>query len=170
MYMTPSRLAAEGPGQAAPHGVVVALAVGRLHGLPGRYEHPAALEHERQGVVDLLRPQLGRAGPLVGLGVRPVRGEGVVQARPAGLEPFGFGVVDTADQAHELGHDVAVVPGRPEGVLAPSQRGGKITKSALARPGSSLGEVSTVKMDGSGWSKLIEPITMKFAVSYLYGA
>ena len=50
-----------------------------------------------------------------------------------------------------------------------SQRGGKITKSTLARPGSSLGEVSTVKMDGSGWSKLIVPITMKFAVSYLYG-
>ena len=50
-----------------------------------------------------------------------------------------------------------------------SQRGGKITKSALARPGSSLGEVSTVKMDGSGWSKLIVPMTMKFAVSYLYG-
>ena len=50
-----------------------------------------------------------------------------------------------------------------------SQRGGKITKSTLARPGSSLGEVSTVKMDGSGWSKLIVPITMKFAVSYLQG-
>jgi hypothetical protein len=30
------------------------------------------------------------------------------------------------------------------------QRGGKITKSALARPGTSEGEVSTVKIDGSG--------------------
>src|ERR1700760_384690 len=88
MYITPSRLAVEGPSQAGPHGVVVALAMGRLHGLPGRHEHPAALEHERQGVVDLLRPQLGGTGPLVGLGVRPVRGEGVVQARPPTLAPF----------------------------------------------------------------------------------
>src|SRR5690349_2739922 len=92
MYITPSRLAAEGPGQAGPHGVVVALAVARLHGLPGRHEHPAALEHERQGVVDLLRPELGRAGPLVGLGVRPVRCVGVVQARPGGVDLFGLGV------------------------------------------------------------------------------
>ena len=50
-----------------------------------------------------------------------------------------------------------------------SQRGAKTTKSTLARPSVSLGLVSTVKIDGSGWSKLIVPITMKFAVSYLYG-
>src|SRR5687768_13683661 len=51
-----------------------------------------------------------------------------------------------------------------------SQRGGKITKSQLAVPGVSDGEVSTVKIDGSGWSKLIEPMVMKFAVSYFSGA
>ena len=50
-----------------------------------------------------------------------------------------------------------------------SQRGGKITKSTLARPSVSLGLVSTVKIDGSGWSKLIVPMTMKAARSYLYG-
>ncbi len=33
---------------------------------------------------------------------------------------------------------------------ATSQRGGKITKSMFATPGVSLGEVSTVKIDGSG--------------------
>src|SRR5437868_13508049 len=49
------------------------------------------------------------------------------------------------------------------------QRGGKITKSQFAVPGVSEGEVSTVKMDGSGWSKLIEPIVMKCAVSYFTG-
>src|SRR6201990_3250285 len=76
MYITPSRLAAKGPSQAGPHGVVVTLAMGRLHGLPGRHEHPAALEHERQGVVDLLRPQLGRAGSLGGLGIRARGGGG----------------------------------------------------------------------------------------------
>ena len=47
------------------------------------------------------------------------------------------------------------------------QRGGKITKSQFAVPGVSLGEVSTVKIDGSGWSKLIEPMVMKWRVSYL---
>src|SRR5918993_5564448 len=51
-----------------------------------------------------------------------------------------------------------------------SQRGGKITKSQLAVPGVSEGEVRTVKMDGSGWSKLIEPMVMKWAVSYFTGA
>src|SRR5689334_14806874 len=50
------------------------------------------------------------------------------------------------------------------------QRGGKITKSQLAVPGVSEGEVRTVKIDGSGWSKLIEPMVMKCAVSYFTGA
>ena len=48
---------------------------------------------------------------------------------------------------------------------ATSQRGGKMTKSQLAVPGVSLGEVSTVKMLGSGWSKLIEPMVLKCRVS-----
>ena len=50
------------------------------------------------------------------------------------------------------------------------QRGGKMTKSALARPGTSLGLVSTVKIDGSGWSKLTVPIVLKRARSYFHGA
>ena len=49
------------------------------------------------------------------------------------------------------------------------QRGGKITKSQFAVPGVSEGEVSTVKIDGSGWSKLTVPIVLKRARSYLYG-
>ena len=49
------------------------------------------------------------------------------------------------------------------------QRGGKITKSTLAVPGVSEGEVSTVKIDGSGWSKLTVLIALKRARSYLYG-
>ena len=35
---------------------------------------------------------------------------------------------------------------------AQSHRGGKMTKSATATPGSFDGQVSTVKMEGSGWS------------------
>ena len=50
------------------------------------------------------------------------------------------------------------------------QRGGKITKSQFAVPGISVGEVSTVKIDGSGWSKLTVLIVLKRARSYLYGA
>src|SRR5207244_4482999 len=53
---------------------------------------------------------------------------------------------------------------------AAGQRGGKMTKSQFAVPGVSVGEVSTVKIEGSGWSKLMEPIVMKFAVSYFSGA
>src|SRR5438552_3313306 len=53
---------------------------------------------------------------------------------------------------------------------ATSQRGGKITKSQLATPGISEAEVSTVLIDGSGWSKLTELIAMKRARSYLNGA
>ena len=51
-----------------------------------------------------------------------------------------------------------------------SQRGGKITKSIVSTPGVSLGDCSTRKIDGSGWSKLIEPIALKRRRSYLYGA
>src|ERR1700677_3596218 len=50
------------------------------------------------------------------------------------------------------------------------QRGGKMTKSTLAVPGSPEGAVSTVKMDGSGWSKLTVLMQLKRAMSYLYGA
>src|ERR1700733_5037997 len=120
MYICASatRLRAEGTGKASPGGVVVVLVVCGLHGLQGGDEHPPALEHEGQRAVDLLRRQLGRARLGVRLGVRAVRGEDVVQAGTAGHEALGLGVIDAADQAHELGHDVAVVPGRAEGVLA----------------------------------------------------
>src|SRR5882724_8582263 len=48
-------------------------------------------------------------------------------------------------------------------------RGGKTTKSTFAVPGVSDGDVSTVKIDGSGWSKLTVLIALKRARSYLYG-
>ena len=50
---------------------------------------------------------------------------------------------------------------------ATSQRGGNTTTSRLATPAVSLGEVSTVKIDGSGWSKLTVFIVLKRARSYL---
>lgn len=42
-----------------------------------------------------------------------------------------------------------------------SQRGANTTKSTPARPGVSDGDVSTVKIDGSGWSYEIVPRTLK---------
>jgi homogentisate 1,2-dioxygenase len=50
---------------------------------------------------------------------------------------------------------------RCEWALGRAQRGGKMTKSALARPGTLLGLVRTVKIDGSGWSKLTVLIVLK---------
>src|SRR6185436_12309911 len=47
------------------------------------------------------------------------------------------------------------------------QRGGKITKSQFAVPTISLGDVRTVKIDGSGWSKETVLMALKFARSYL---
>src|SRR5215212_9767886 len=49
-------------------------------------------------------------------------------------------------------------------------RGRKITKSQLAVPGVSDGDVSTVKIEGSGWSNETVLMTLNFERSYLYGA
>src|SRR5580700_155628 len=76
MYIVPPRvrLRGERPADAAPDGVVILLAVAGPHGLLGGDDHPAALEHEGQRAVDLLRAQIGRAGPGERLSVRAVRG------------------------------------------------------------------------------------------------
>src|SRR5947208_12559250 len=47
------------------------------------------------------------------------------------------------------------------------QRGGKITKSMFAVPGVSDGDVSTVKIDGSGWSNETVLMALKRRRSYL---
>ena len=44
---------------------------------------------------------------------------------------------------------------------AARMRGGKITKSIASTPGVSETDCSTRKIDGSGWSKLIEPMVLK---------
>src|SRR5690242_8712533 len=50
------------------------------------------------------------------------------------------------------------------------QRGGKTTKSTLAVPGVSEGEVSTVKIDGSAWSNVTVFIALNRPRSYFQGA
>ena len=88
---------------------------------------------------------------LEGRGVGAVAAHAVVQARAAGREAFRLGVVDAVDQAHELAHHVAMEPGRAEGVLGdhPARREDHEVDSWPV-PGVSDGEVSTVKIDGSG--------------------
>ncbi len=41
----------------------------------------------------------------------------IVQAEAAGHEALGLGVIDAVHEPHELRHDVAVIPGRPERVF-----------------------------------------------------
>ncbi len=130
--------------------------------------HLPRLEHEGQRVVDLVRRELGRDRAFAS-SRRRAHGRScrLCSEMPPGAKPLGLGVVLAMDQAHALVHDVAMEPGRAERISATSQRGGKITKSTLAVPAASLGEVSTVKIDGSGWSKLTVPIALKRARSYL---
>ena len=60
---------------------------------------------------------VGRAGGLEGFGVGAVRQHAIVQRKSAGEEALRLGVIGAVDQAHELAHDVHVIPGRPERVF-----------------------------------------------------
>jgi hypothetical protein len=79
------------------------------------------------------------------------------KAHAAGHEALRLGVILAVDVAHQFTHDVLVIPGRAERVLG--------DHPALAEQheidvcGSRLpeGAVSTVKIDGSGWSNRIAP-------------
>lgn len=88
----------------------------------GDADHEAALKHEgTAATADLDGGERGVAGTLVAVGVWAVAAHDVVQAGASGDEAAGaapLGVVAAADEAHELAHGVAVVPGRAEGVLA----------------------------------------------------
>lgn len=77
------------------------------------------LKHERQAPIpDLLRLQLRIARSLKGSRVRSVSAHDIVQTCTCGLEtPACLRVVVPADQTHELGHRVAVIPRRTEGPL-----------------------------------------------------
>ena len=106
------------------------------------------LEHEGQRIVQTLRLELGGAGALVGFGVGSVARHAVVQAGAAGQEAFGLGIVLAADQAHELVHQIAVEPRRPERVLGhqPARR----EDGEIAFPCRVEGESAPCKIDGSG--------------------
>src|SRR5215469_5534568 len=75
------------------------------------------LEHECHRVALTLRPQLHVARTFERVRVRSVRKHGIMQAHTARDETMRLGVIDSLNEAHELAHDVHVVPGRPECIL-----------------------------------------------------
>lgn len=85
----------------------------------------ACLEHEGQGAFELDGFKVSGAGALEGLGIGAVAGHAVVKACSTGDEAFGLSVVFALDEAHELVHEVAVEPGRAEGVFGDDPARGK---------------------------------------------
>src|SRR5688500_1737486 len=83
----------------------------------GRMETPAAFEHERERVFELLRCECCAARLLERVLVGPVWHVAIVQAHPARLEAFALRVVLAVDETHEFAHDVTVVPRRTKRVL-----------------------------------------------------
>src|ERR1700744_4052554 len=77
------------------------------------------LKHERQAPIpDFLRLQFRIARSLKGSRVRPVSAHDIVQTCTCGLEPTTrLRVVVPADQTHELGHRVTMIPRWAEGPL-----------------------------------------------------
>lgn len=84
--------------------------------------HQTALKHEAAAIrADFGGRQRGRACTLVALCVGTVAAHDVVKTRAAGCKAARtgtLGVINAADDAHELAHGVSVVPRRTEGVLA----------------------------------------------------
>ena len=94
------------------------LKLRRFHREPRRLDHRARFEHEGHRIGDVLGlGGVGGAGLLEGFSIRTVPAHAVVQAAPSRHEAFLLGVVDAVDQPHELAGEVAVEPGRAEGVL-----------------------------------------------------
>ena len=106
-------------------------------------------------------------GAVEGFGVGAVAGHAVVQAGAAGEKAFGLGVVLAVDEAHELVHHVAVKPGRAEGVLGDQPARGEDGEVDVGGAVEGEGAVRTVKIEGSGWSKLTVLMVLKRAMSYL---
>lgn len=100
-----------------PAGVVLVLTGGRVHGEFCWTGYEAGFEHEGQCAFEFDGLEFGCAGTVEGFGIGAVAGHAVVEAGSAGGEAFGFGVVLTVDEAHELVHEVAVEPWWAEGVF-----------------------------------------------------
>jgi hypothetical protein len=104
--------------QVAPALDIALLQGWRLRGEGRDALGEAALEHECHGVGELARPEFHGRMVVIGFRIGAMRQHGVVQARPARHEAMRLGVILAVDKPHELRHDIHVIPGRAEGVLA----------------------------------------------------
>ena len=100
-----------------PAGVVLVLQGGCVHGKFCGAADKAGFEHEGEGAFKFDGFEIGSAGSFEGLGVGAVAGHAGVERCTSGDEAFCLGVVFALDEAHELVHEVAVEPGRSEGVF-----------------------------------------------------
>ena len=136
-----------------PAGVVLVLASCGVHGEFGRAGYEPRFEHEGQCAVELYRLEFGGAGSAKGFGVGTMSGHAVVEAGSAGSEAFRFGVVLSEDKAHELVHEIAVKPGRAEGVLGDDPAWGKDGEVDVGGAGQLAGRGE----DGvDGWVGVVE--------------
>src|SRR5262249_26331616 len=85
-----SGLSGEVLRESLPAVEIILLELRRFERESRRADDVAALEHERERVLDLLRCERGVAGPLEALYVRAVPRHAVVQARAARQEAFRF--------------------------------------------------------------------------------
>src|SRR5438067_10176894 len=77
----------------------------------------ARFEQKGHGIAQLYRLEFAVARMFESRFIRAVWQHAIVQRDAAGHEALRLRVIDAVDQAHELRHQVAVIPGRPEGVL-----------------------------------------------------
>ncbi len=139
--------------QSLPALEIFVLQDARVHGELGGTHHELRLKHEGQRVGKILRLQLGIGGALEGLRIGAVAGHAVVQAGAAGHEALGLGVVRAEDQAHELVHQVAMKPGRAEGVLGHHPARGEDGEVAIGRAGNQRGRG---EHGVDGWVGMVE--------------
>src|SRR5262249_32769091 len=99
---------------------ICTVALLKRFGLGGKGRNPlwkASLKHEGHCAFELVRLQLGVARAFEGVHIGPMREHGIVERNSTRREALRLRVVLAIDQAHELAHDVHVVPRRPEGVF-----------------------------------------------------
>ena len=72
------------------------------------------------------------------------------EATAARDKTFFFGVVLPVAQTHIFGHYIAVIPRRTKRIFRNEPAIGKNDEIAVRRAGFRLGEVKTVKIEGSG--------------------
>src|SRR6266478_8709224 len=106
----------EVPAQPLPAVDVIVLSHLEISRVFGQALREARFEHEGHRIRELHRLELAVARVLEGGLGRAVRQHAIVQRDAARHETLRLGVVNAVDQAHEFRHQVAVVPGWPEGV------------------------------------------------------